>query len=229
MDLSLLTSLNPQALAAKAGIYALIGSTLISIGFYGGYKYESNQWKAEKFSELAKSQKLEREDSKVGAATTQEFKADKGKIQDADQFVKGRLNVATPPPLVKVFVAKTNKSLESAVKPVSGTTPKSVETASVSSEKMLGESNVQPESVPNVDVVSVMLTVDFMRLYDVSVQPGNIDLRTRTYDVSQDTTFDEGFKQVIEPNNIDCAANTAQLIRLQQRIREKQKVFAQPD
>lgn len=229
MDLSLLTSLNPQALAAKAGIYALVGSTLLSIGFYGGYKYESNQWKAEKFSELAKSQKLEREDSKVGATTAQEFKADTSTIQSADQFVKGRLNVANSPPLVKVFIAKTTKPVESTVKPISGTTSKSVETASIPSEKILGDSNVRPENISNVDVVSIMLTADFMRLYDVSVQPGNIELRSGTYAASQETTFDEGFSKVIEPNNIDCATNTAQLERLQQRIREKQKIFAQPD
>lgn len=229
MNLSSVTSLlsvaNPQAFLAKIGLYALVAFTFIGIGAYGGYKYAKNSCEAAKVEGMVQAQKQERKDTKAGEQTAKEFEADKRQIETARDFInKDSHDSTSKAPLAKILLRKasqevgqkteSNNSIHDKTSGV--TTPASSDVQS--DTKVVGDEKIYPV---------IVLTDHFKQLYDVSIQPGNVELRAGTYATTEDTSLDEGFEKVIGPNNLDCASNTAQLIRLQERILEKQKIFGQ--
>lgn len=192
-----LLQFNPQAFFAKILWYLVTGLLCLIVGFFGGCQYKQNQWDAEKFREVEKTQKLEHQDSVAGVKKAEELRKDQQQAQESKDFVRERIQ--TRKPSVRII-----------------------------SEPTQGNSNLEVKTQPGTvkdETTNIYLTANFMQLYDVSIQPGNTELRTRTYQDSEGPTLDEGFEKVVIPNNQDCADQRIQLTRLIERIKEKQKIF----
>lgn len=190
---------NLQAQAVKLGLYALALVTIFSTGFYSGCTFKQNQWDAEKFHAMERAQKQEKKDTKEGQRTVENLKGDQGKTEGARVFIKEEI--------------KKNSQTTKVVCP--------------SVDKVVTVSTIDKpaEEIKDENAPIVLLTPNAMRLYDVSARPQDIELRTRTYDSSAETTVDEGFEKIIRPNNLICADNYNQLMALRQRILDKQKSF----
>lgn len=202
MDLSLL---NPQTLLAKIGVFVLWSLIVFVGGFYSGCEFKQNQWDAEKFKQVEKAKELERKDASAGTKKIDQLKQDEKQAGEGKAFVANEL-------------AKNNPLIVKKAKPtivIAGETKK---------EEVKVET--QPGTIKDEDS-DIYLTVAFMRMYDVSVSPGDAEIRTRTYTNSEGTEIVQGFREVIIPNNEECAATRNQLTRLIERIREKQKIYAQ--
>lgn len=191
---------NLQAIAIKVGIYAIAALAIFSTGFYSGCSYKQNQWDAEKFHAMERTQKQEKADAKAGERTIGDFKENQGKVTGAGVFIKEELTKTNPPKITKVVCPSV-----------------------VSSAVVINTD--KPEVKENDEKPSAIFTVDAMRLYDVSARPQDSELRTRTYERTEETTVDEGFEKIILPNNLICADNYNQLVALRQRILDKQKSF----
>lgn len=191
---------NLQALAVKIGLYILTAILIFSMGFYSGCSYKQNQWDADKLHAMERAKKQEQADTKAGARTVENYKSDQRKTEGAQAFIKTELGKTNPPKITKVVY--------SPVEQVAGTS-----TVDINKVEKANEDH------------QAILTADAMRLYDVSANPQDSELRARTYATTEEATVDEGFEKVILPNNLICADNYNQLVALQKRIFDKQQSF----
>lgn len=202
-----LSNLNPfnwlQTILIWLGIFA-VG---LIVGGVGGCNYKQAQWDAEKVRSMEKAKALEHEDQKAGVGTVTELRKDQEAAKVGEDFVAGKFNGAK--------------------KPVLATVKKAVQADCQIKESPAPKTEVKTEEPKNEATDIVLLTPDFMQLYDVSVQPGNSELRARTYEASNSASLDEGFEKVIVVNNKKHAACVLQLNKLLDRIEQKKVIFAQ--
>jgi hypothetical protein len=210
MDLSLL-NLDPRVILAKIVWYIVVGLLCLITGFYGGCQFKQNQWDAEKFKQLEKTQKLEKQD-----------KVDETK--SATEFTKAKEQQGTGKAFVEQALSKKPKLTRTVEPRIIGND------GSCASGNGTGEGKINvvvKEGTTQNEKTGTYFTADFMRLYDVSIQPGDIELQSRTYDEASGTSVDEGFEKVIKVNNLNYAACRLQLSTLIDRIIQKQKTFQQ--
>lgn len=196
---SLLSAANPFSWLKTVEIWVGIAIVFGTAGYVSGCEHKQREWDATKLAELGKTKNAELKDAKSGITSAQKVEQDKQQTSSGQTFVRQEI-AKNPKPLIIVKECEAPKSLE--VHPQPGTK--------------------QDETNP-----TVFLSGKFMQLYDVSIQPFDSELRTRTYGDAEGPSIDEGFEKAIIPNNEACAKTRQQLVRLINRINEKKKIFEQ--
>lgn len=193
--------LDPTEEVRKILIGLIVLAVTGGMGFVGGCHHKQKEWDSDKLASSEAARKLEKSDNSLGHRKMEQLGEDKITISEAQAIVKKALEGA-PKKLVscgriEVVTSPAQPKIEE----------KKDETAS--------------------DDLPVYLLPDTVKLYDLSVDPSNVGLRTRPYGEADATEVNEGFK-VIFKNNFECAAIRSRLTRLEERICEKQKLYKQP-
>lgn len=190
----LLSTVNPFSWLKTLYIWLGIFITGLLLGFYGGCEFKQNRWDASNLHALEKGAKNEKQDAITGAKTVGKLETTNQQIQNTSNFIKDQ----------------PKKPLVTIVQPTKCETQVVVST---------NEGTKQSENSP-----TVFLTADFQRLYDLSVNPTDIGLRTRVYAEEHKVGIDEGFA-LIKRNNLQCAQDQARLDALIDRILQKKQNF----
>lgn len=192
----------PQLFLVATG---LIVCSLV-IGFVSGCEYKEDQIAKEKLAEVKENARLEKKDGVEGANAVNALRKIDNQIYDTAKAIVGE---TSNKPLV---IVKTKPT----VCPVSTVVSK--------------DSNDSPaiKEPVNEEPTVVYLSKHFMRLHDLSAQPGNTQFRAGTYEAARELRIDEGLG-VVARNNLQCVAWKSQLDALINRIEQKRKLFGQSD
>jgi hypothetical protein len=194
-NLTSLSALDPTTLVIRIAATVGVIAVLLGTGFVGGCTYKKHEVEADKLAESENARRLEHKDATEGSVAAEAFHGSQAGID------KNTKDVLDATPSKPIYIVK--------YKPATCPT----------------QETVKLKEPINEDAPPVLLTGHAMRMYDLSIQPGNSELRAGTYDETKTIPLDEGFK-LAEENNGACAKVADQLNKLLDRIEQKRKTFS---
>ena len=192
--------MNPQEQLIKFSIWVLAFLLTGIFSFIGGCVHRDHKYANEKLQAEKEARKEENKDANFSHRKMEQIAEDKILVSDAKKMVAEAL--AKHPQLI-------------------------VGPDCTAKLEVTDPSKVNTDETLKKQTWDYKLSAPAVRLYDLSISTGDVELRGRINEAARETDYNSGF-EIITENGVWCAGEVQRLKRLQERICEKQKTFHQP-